>query len=33
MDVSRLHAIGWQAQTGFRAGLGDAYRDFLRRCV
>jgi len=29
MDVSRLHAIDWQAPTAFKAGLAQAYRDFL----
>ena len=29
MDSGRLNALGWQAQTGFEAGLQKAYRDFL----
>lgn len=29
LDVSRIHALGWQAGTGLRAGLVLAYRDFL----
>jgi GDP-L-fucose synthase len=32
MDVGRLNAMGWQAQTGMREGLAVAYRDFLSRC-
>jgi GDP-L-fucose synthase len=28
MDVSRLHSLGWKAQTGFREGLAVAYQDF-----
>ena len=30
MDVSRLHALGWQHTTGLRDGIGKAYRDFLQ---
>jgi GDP-L-fucose synthase len=30
MDVSRLHALAWQAKTGFRDGLAVAYQDFQR---
>ena len=30
MDVGRLRAAGWQAQTGLEAGLRAAYADFLR---
>jgi len=29
LDVSRLHSLGWTARTEFRAGLAQAYRDFL----
>ncbi len=29
MDVSRLHNLGWLANTNFRAGLAHAYADFL----
>ena len=31
MDVSRLHALGWQASVAFEAGLARAYADFLAR--
>jgi len=31
MDVSRLHAMGWQASTSLQAGLAHAYRDFMAR--
>jgi GDP-L-fucose synthase len=31
MDVSRLHALGWQARTGLKAGIERAYSDFLMR--
>ena len=30
LDVSRLHALGWQAKTGFRDGIAKAYADFLQ---
>ncbi len=29
MDVSRLAQLGWTARIGLRAGLEDAYRDFV----
>ncbi|MEA1050227.1 GDP-L-fucose synthase [Lamprobacter modestohalophilus] len=29
LDVSRLHALGWHAQYGLEAGLGQTYRWFL----
>lgn len=29
MDVSRIHALGWRAQTPFREGLASAYADFV----
>jgi len=29
LDVSRLTALGWRARTDLRAGLAEAYRDFL----
>ncbi|MBT0962311.1 GDP-L-fucose synthase family protein [Denitromonas iodatirespirans] len=29
MDMGRLQAIGWRANTGFRSGLSRAYSDFL----
>jgi GDP-L-fucose synthase len=29
LDVSRLTALGWTARTDLRAGLAEAYRDFL----
>jgi GDP-L-fucose synthase len=31
LDVSRLRAMGWQAQTGLREGIGKAYEDFRKR--
>ncbi len=31
LDVSRLHALGWQHRTGLREGIGLAYADFLKR--
>ena len=31
MDVSRLHALGWQASVEFEVGLARAYADFLAR--
>ena len=30
LDVSRLHALGWQAKTGFREGIAKAYADYLQ---
>ena len=30
MDVSRLHALGWQAKVGLEEGLAIAYADFVR---
>lgn len=30
LDVSRLSALGWQAKTGFREGIANAYADFLQ---
>jgi GDP-L-fucose synthase len=30
LDVSRLHALGWQARTGFREGIEKAYADYLQ---
>ena len=30
LDVSRLHALGWQAKIGFREGIAKAYADFLQ---
>ncbi len=30
LDVSRLQALGWQPQTGFRDGIAKAYADFLQ---
>jgi GDP-L-fucose synthase len=33
LDVSRLSAMGWQAKTSLRQGLGSAYNDFLTRAV
>jgi GDP-L-fucose synthase len=33
LDVSRLNALGWRAQTGFREGLAKTYEDFLRNVV
>jgi GDP-L-fucose synthase len=29
LDVARLTALGWRAQTDLRTGLAEAYRDFL----
>jgi GDP-L-fucose synthase len=29
MDSSRLNALGWQAQVGLKAGLVNAYQDYL----
>jgi len=31
LDVSRLHALGWQPMIGFREGIGKAYADFRAR--
>ncbi len=33
LDVSRLHALGWQAKTGFRDGITRSYADFMRNIV
>ncbi len=33
LDVSRLHALGWQAKIGFREGIGKAYTDYLQNTV
>lgn len=30
LDVSRLHALGWQARTSFREGIAKAYADYLQ---
>lgn len=30
LDVSRMQALGWQAQTGFREGIRLAYQDFIQ---
>lgn len=30
LDVSRLHALGWSAKTGFRDGISKAYADYLK---
>lgn len=30
LDVSRLHALGWQAKTGFRESIAKAYADYLQ---
>ncbi len=30
LDVSRLHALGWQARTSFRDGIAKAYADYLQ---
>jgi GDP-L-fucose synthase len=30
LDISRLHALGWRAKTGFRDGITNAYADFLQ---
>ena len=32
LDSSRMHALGWRAQTGLCQGLAHAYADFLERC-
>jgi GDP-L-fucose synthase len=32
MDVGRLNAMGWQAPTTFKAGLAEAYMDFITKC-
>ena len=31
LDVTRMHRLGWQAETPLRAGVVKAYADFLRR--
>ena len=31
LDVTRMHRLGWQAETPLRAGIVKAYADFLRR--
>lgn len=33
LDVSRIHALGWQAQIGLREGIGATYRWFVERKV
>ena len=33
LEVSRLQALGWQARTGFRAGITMAYADFLKNAL
>jgi GDP-L-fucose synthase len=33
LDVSRLHKLGWQAQTNLRLGIKAAYEDFLHHYV
>ena len=33
LDSSRLRALGWQAKTGFREGLTEAYADFLQNVL
>jgi GDP-L-fucose synthase len=33
LDVSRLLALGWQAKTGFRVGIANAYADYLQNTV
>jgi GDP-L-fucose synthase len=30
LDVSRLHALGWQAKIGLREGISETYRWFLQ---
>ncbi len=30
LDVGRMRALGWEAKTGFREGIRQAYEDFLR---
>ncbi|MBW8370383.1 MAG: GDP-L-fucose synthase [Thiobacillus sp.] len=32
MDVARLNAMGWHAPTTFKAGLAEAYLDFMNNC-
>ena len=32
-DISRLHALGWQAKTVFREGIAKAYADFLQNVL
>lgn len=32
MDVARLNAMGWHAPTPFKAGLAEAYLDFINHC-
>jgi GDP-L-fucose synthase len=31
LDISRLSSLGWRVPTDFRAGLAEAYHDFLAR--
>lgn len=31
LDVSRLSALGWRAETDLRTGIGQAYQDYLQR--
>ena len=32
LDVSRMQAHGWTAQTGLKEGIALAYADFRKRC-
>ncbi len=32
LDVSKLHGLGWQAKTGLREGIENAYGDFIAHC-
>jgi len=31
LDVGRMRALGWQAQTPLRVGIAQAYQDFLQK--
>ncbi|HRN55085.1 MAG TPA: GDP-L-fucose synthase [Agriterribacter sp.] len=33
MDVSRLHALGWQAKIHLREGIEEVYREFVKRSI